>query len=41
MRAEGSIERSDFGMHSRRGTVADKVALHLRIFVLPPPDPPA
>ena len=38
---EGSIERSDFGMHSRRGTVADKVALRLQIFVLPPPDPPA
>lgn len=41
VQAEGSIERSDFGMHSRRGTLADKVALHLRIFVLPKPSPPA
>lgn len=39
VRAEGSIERSDFGMHSRRGTLADKVALHLRIFVQPAPIP--
>jgi polyisoprenoid-binding protein YceI len=38
--AEGSIERSDFGMHSRRGTLADKVALRLQIFVLPEPSPP-
>jgi polyisoprenoid-binding protein YceI len=37
---EGSIERSDFGMHSRRGTLADRVALHLQIFVLPSPSPP-
>jgi polyisoprenoid-binding protein YceI len=41
VQAEGSIERTDFGMHSRRGTLADKVALHLRIFVLPEPSPPA
>ena len=41
VQAEGSIERSDFGMHSRRGTLADKVALRLRIFVLPAADPPA
>jgi polyisoprenoid-binding protein YceI len=41
VQAEGSIERSDFGMHSRRGALADKVALHLRIFVLPAPDPSA
>lgn len=33
VRAEGSIERSDFGMHSHRGTLADKVALQLRIVV--------
>ena len=39
VRAEGSIERSDFGMHSRRGTLADKVTLRLRIFVLPAPSP--
>jgi polyisoprenoid-binding protein YceI len=37
---EGSIERSDFGMHSRRGTLADKVALRLQIFVLAEPSPP-
>jgi polyisoprenoid-binding protein YceI len=41
VQAEGSIERSDFGMHSRRGTLADKVALRLRIFVLPAANPPA
>lgn len=33
VRAEGSIERSDFGMHSHRGALADKVALQLRIVV--------
>ncbi len=37
---EGSIERSDFGMHSRHGTLADKVALRLQIFVLAEPSPP-
>lgn len=31
--AEGSIERSDFGMRSHRVTLADKVALHLSIVV--------
>ena len=36
----GSIERNDFGMHSRRGTLADKVALRMRIFVLPAAGPP-
>lgn len=41
VRAEGDIERSDFGMRSRRGTLADKVALRLRIFVLPAAGPPA
>lgn len=41
VQAEGSIERSDFGMHSRRGTLADSVALRLRIFVLPAVNPPA
>lgn len=33
--AEGHIRRSDFGMHSRRGTLADKVGLSLSIFVKP------
>lgn len=37
VQSEGSIQRSDFGMHSRRGALADKVALRLRIFVLPAP----
>lgn len=41
VQAESSIERSDFGMRSRRGTLADKVVLRLRIFVLAPPSPPA
>jgi|SRR6185312_6746606 len=41
VQVEGSIERSDFGMHSRRGTLADKVALSLRIFVSPAPSPPS
>ena len=35
--ADGAIHRSEFGMHSRRGTLADKVDLHLAIFVRPPP----
>jgi len=39
VQAEGDIERSDFGMHSRRGTLADKVALRLRIFVAPAQSP--
>ncbi|MHB8680412.1 MAG: YceI family protein [Rudaea sp.] len=39
VRAEGDIRRGDFGMHSRRGTLADKVALRLRIFVSPAPGP--
>lgn len=39
VQAQGSIERSDFGMHSRRGALADKVALRLRIFVSPTPKP--
>lgn len=30
--AEGALDRSAFGMHSRRGTVSDKVRLELRIF---------
>ncbi|MCK9537584.1 YceI family protein [Dokdonella sp.] len=30
--AEGSLSRAAFGMHSRRGTVGDKVRLELRIF---------
>ncbi|MGA9334178.1 MAG: YceI family protein [Rudaea sp.] len=33
--AEGHIRRSDFGMHSRRGTLADKVGLQLSILVKP------
>lgn len=40
VRAAGDIRRGDFGMHSRRGTLTDKVALHLRIFVAPAPSPP-
>ena len=31
--AAGTIRRSDFGMRSRRGTLADKVDLSLSIFV--------
>jgi polyisoprenoid-binding protein YceI len=34
--ASGTIRRSDFGMHSRRGALADKVDLSLAIFVHPP-----
>jgi len=34
--AAGTIRRSDFGMHSRRGALADKVELSLSIFVRPP-----
>jgi polyisoprenoid-binding protein YceI len=37
--AEGAIRRGDFGMRSHHHTVADKVALRLRIFVVPPRDP--
>ncbi|MEO8803607.1 MAG: YceI family protein [Rudaea sp.] len=37
VRADGKIQRSDFGMHSRRGTLADKVGLQLSIFVNPAP----
>lgn len=35
--ANGAIHRSEFGMHSRRGTLADKVELRLSIVVRPPP----
>jgi polyisoprenoid-binding protein YceI len=41
VQAEGSIERSDFGMRSHRTTLADKVGLRLQIFVRPAPRPPA
>jgi len=34
--ASGTIRRSDFGMRSRRGALADKVDLNLAIFVRPP-----
>jgi polyisoprenoid-binding protein YceI len=34
--ASGTIRRSEFGMHSRRGTLADKVDLDLSIFVHSP-----
>ncbi|MBS0558088.1 MAG: YceI family protein [Proteobacteria bacterium] len=37
--AQGSIARDDFGMHSRRGTLANKVALRLRIVVAAEPVP--
>lgn len=33
--ADGSIQRSDFGMHSRRTTLSDKVKLHFTIFAAP------
>ncbi len=33
--AEGTIRRSDFGMHSRRGALSDKVQLGFSIFLLP------
>jgi polyisoprenoid-binding protein YceI len=33
--AEGTIRRSDFGMHSRRGALSDKVQLNFSIYVLP------
>ncbi|MGH8042203.1 MAG: YceI family protein [Rudaea sp.] len=35
VRAEGRIERDDFGMHSRRGTLANTVELRMRIFFAP------
>lgn len=34
--AEGSIRRSDFGMHSRHGTLSDKVDLSFTIHVVTP-----
>jgi polyisoprenoid-binding protein YceI len=34
--AAGTIRRSDFGMRSRRGALADRVDLSLSIFVRPP-----
>jgi polyisoprenoid-binding protein YceI len=33
--AAGTIRRSDFGMHSRRGALSDKVQLSFSIYVLP------
>ncbi len=33
VRAEGRIERDDFGMHSRHGTLANTVELRMRIFI--------
>jgi len=33
--ADGSIQRGDFGMRSRRATLADKVKLHFTVFVGP------
>ncbi len=33
--AAGTIRRSDFGMHSRRGALSDKVQLGFSIFLLP------
>ena len=33
--ASGSIQRSDFGMRSRRGTLSDKVELRFSIYLLP------
>ncbi|MDR3387211.1 MAG: YceI family protein [Rudaea sp.] len=33
--AGGTIRRSDFGMHSRRGALSDKVQLDFSIYVLP------
>jgi polyisoprenoid-binding protein YceI len=41
VQADGAIRRSDFGMHSRRGTLADKVELHLSIYVKPAATEPA
>lgn len=35
--AEGSLQRSDFGMRTRRATLADKVRLHLNVTTLAPP----
>ena len=37
VRAHGHIRRSEFGMHSRRGTLADKIGLQFSITVKPPP----
>jgi polyisoprenoid-binding protein YceI len=39
--AEGSIRRSDFGMHSHHGTLSDKVDLSFTIYVVPPNGGPA
>ena len=33
--ADGSIERSEFGMTTRRATLSDKVRLHFRIYAAP------
>lgn len=38
--AAGTIKRSEFGMRSRRGALADKVDLEFSIHVLPPPATP-
>jgi polyisoprenoid-binding protein YceI len=34
--ADGSIQRSEFGMTTRRATLADKVRLHFRIYAARP-----
>ena len=39
VQAEGSIQRSDFGMRTHRGTLADRVRLHFTVYATaPPPD---
>ena len=37
--ADGSIERSEFGMTTRRGTLSDKVRLHFTIWAVPQDGP--
>lgn len=36
--AEGTVQRSDFGMRTRRATLADKVRLHFTVRTVAPPD---
>lgn len=35
VQADGAIQRSEFGMNTRRATLADKVKLHFRIYAAP------
>ena len=36
--ADGTVQRSDFGMRTRRATLADKVRLHFTVRTVAPPE---